>query len=80
LLDRRAALKLVALWRTQAKPNDPSEATKPDAGTRKSAGLRDTSVASLRSRFGALTERVQGQGVNARPDPGSVARRGLRSR
>jgi len=78
-LDRGAALKLIALWRTQAKPNDPAAEANPN-GARKPAGLRDTSVASLRSRFGALTERIQGQGVNARPDPGSVARRGLRSR
>jgi Uncharacterised protein conserved in bacteria (DUF2336) len=66
-LDRGAALRLVAVWRAQAKPNDPAaEAkgeTRLDAGERKSAGLRDTSVAGLRSRFGALTERVQGQGM-----------------
>jgi hypothetical protein len=59
-LDRGAALRLVALWRAQAKPNDPTADGKPDAGERKS-GLRDTSVAGLRSRFSALTERIQGQ-------------------
>jgi hypothetical protein len=80
-LDRGAAVKLVDLWRAQAKPNDPIAEVVPEAAERKS-GLRDTSVAGLRSRFGALTERVQGagHGVNARPDPGSVARRDLRSR
>jgi hypothetical protein len=77
-LDRGAALKLLALWLAQAKPNEPS--AEANTGARKPAGLRDTSVASLRSRFGALTERVQGDVVNARPGPGSVARRGLRSR
>jgi len=84
------ARRLVALWRAQAKPNAATIEAKPDVADRKPAGLRDTSVAGLRSRFGALTERVQGQGgqsqtgqgqgVNARPDPGSVARRDLRSR
>ena len=79
-LDRGAAHNLLALWRAQAKPNDPASEAKPASGDRKPGGLRDTSVASLRSRFGALTERLQDQAVNARPGPGSVARRGLRSR
>jgi len=79
-LDRGAAHNLLALWRAQAKPNDPASETKPASGDRKPGGLRDTSVAGLRSRFGALTERLQGQAVNARPGPGNVARRGLRSR
>jgi len=79
-LDRGAARHLLAQWRTQAKPNEPAPETKPVPGHRTSGGLRDTSVASLRSRFGALTERLQDQAVNAPPGPGSVARRGLRSR
>jgi hypothetical protein len=79
-LDRGAALKLIALWGVQARPNETSAPANPNAGARTTAGLRDTSVASLRSRFGALTERVQGQNVSEQPGPGSVARRGLRSR
>jgi hypothetical protein len=79
-LDRGAARNLLALWRAQAKPNDPTLETKPASGDRKPGGLRDTSVAGLRSRFGALTERLQGQAVNARPGPESAARRGLQSR
>jgi hypothetical protein len=69
-LDRGAAITLLALWRAQAKPND--VATSPQATERKPAGLR--------SRFGALTERVQNQAVSPRSDPESAARRDLRSR
>jgi hypothetical protein len=79
-LDRGAARDLLALWRAQAMPSDPTPAARPAAMDRNPGALRDTSVASLRSRFGALTERLQGQAVNARPGPGSVARRDLRSR
>jgi len=79
-LDRGAARNLLALWRAQAKPNDPTSQTQRDPEDRRPGGLRDTSAAGLRSRFGALTERLQGQAVSARPGPGSVARRGLRSR
>ena len=79
-LDRGAARDLLALWRAQAMPGDPTPAARPAAMDRNPGALRDTSVASLRSRFGALTERLQGQAVNARPGPGSVARRDLRSR
>jgi hypothetical protein len=75
-LDRGAARKLLALWRIEAKPDDAVADVKPGAADRKPPGLRD--APGLRSRFGALTERIQG--VNARPDPGSVARRDLRSR
>ena len=77
-LDRGAARKLLAVWRVEAKPNDPVADAKPGVAERKPPGPRD--APGLRSRFGALTERIQGQGVNARPDPGSVARRDLRSR
>jgi len=90
-LDGRAARGLLAQWRTQAKRNDPIPETGPDTADRKPDALRPPPYlpphtgegrvgASLRSRFGALTERVQGQAVNARPDRGSGARRGLRSR
>lgn len=73
-LDRGAAIRLLALWRGEAKP-DPVRAE--DAERRP---LRDRSVTDLRARFGALGERVQRQGVSARADPGSAGRRDLRSR
>ncbi|HWN51051.1 MAG TPA: hypothetical protein VNO18_14735 [Xanthobacteraceae bacterium] len=79
-LDRGAARDLLALWRAQAMPNDPTPEARPAAVDRNPGALRASSVASLRSRFGALTERLQGQAVNARPGPGSAARRGLQSR
>jgi len=77
-LDCRAARNLLAQWRTQAKRNDPIPETGPDTADRRLGAPRNASVASLRSRFGALTERLQA--FNARPDRGSVARGGLRSR
>jgi hypothetical protein len=79
-LDRGAACDLLAMWSAQAVPYDPTPEARPAAVDHSPSALRDRSVASLRSRFGALTERLQGQAVNARPGPGSVARRGLRSR
>jgi hypothetical protein len=77
-LDSRAARHILALWRTQARPYDPIPAT----GLNYPPPLaREGGVgASLRSRFSALTARVQGYAINARADRGSVARRGLRSR
>jgi hypothetical protein len=77
-LNSRAARDILALWRTQAKPNDPIPETGPNTADRRHGAPRDASVASLRSRFGALTARVHA--INARADRGSVARRGLRSR
>jgi hypothetical protein len=77
-LDRGVARALLDLWRAKAKPDDLPSETEAVPVDRKPGALRDSSVASLRSRFGALTERLQT--VNARPGPGSVARRGLRSR
>ena len=88
-LDRGAAIRLLALWRVQAKPNDPAAAV---VAERAPIGLRDLSSAALRARFGALAARVQDQvpgqiagqvqdqGVSQRSDPENVARRGLRSR
>jgi hypothetical protein len=75
-IDRGAAIELLSLWRARAAPDaqpEPSEKKPP----------RD--MPGLRSRFGALAERIRGQGaqgkgVSARPDPGNVARRDLRSR
>jgi hypothetical protein len=88
-LDGGAARDLLAQWRTLAKLNDPIPEAGADTADRSLGAPRPPPYppphagegrvgASLRSRFGALTERLQA--VNARPDRGSVARRGLRSR
>jgi hypothetical protein len=89
-LNSRATRDILALWRTQAKPNDPIPETGPDTTDRGPGAPRPPPYppphagegrvgASLRSRFGALTARVHA--INARADRGgSVARRGLRSR
>jgi len=79
-LDGRVARDLLAQWRTQAKPSDPIPQMGPHTVDSRPGTPRTTSVASLRSRFGALTERLQSQAVNARRDRGNVARCGLRSR
>jgi Uncharacterised protein conserved in bacteria (DUF2336) len=79
-LDGHTARCILALWQRQAKPNDPIPETGLNMADRRHGAPRHTSVASLRSRFGALTARVQDYAVNARADRGSVARRGLRSR
>jgi hypothetical protein len=64
----------------QAKPDDPVPETGPNTQDRGPDSARNTPVASLRSRFSALTERVQSQAVNVRLDRGNAVRRGLRSR
>jgi hypothetical protein len=73
-LGGRTARDLLVQWRTQAAAGDSlpemEAAGRPDA---------PISVASLRSRFGALSERVRNQAFNARCDQGSVGQRGLRS-
>ena len=90
-LDSRAARDLLAQWRTQATRNDPIPETGLNTADRRLGAPRpppyppphagDGRVgASLRSRFGALTARVQGYAFNVRADRGSVAPRGLRSR
>jgi hypothetical protein len=72
-LDCGTAATLLSLWHAQAAPNPE---TKPEAAERRVP--REATVASLRSRFGALTERIGG--VTARPVPGNAGRRDLRSR
>ncbi len=79
-LDGRPARNILALWRTQVKPNDPVPETGPITAHCRHGAPSHTSAVSLRARFGALTARVQSHAVNARADRGSVARRGLRSR
>jgi hypothetical protein len=71
-LDGGTARGLLVQWRTQATASDNAGDDSPD-------GPRPISVASLRYRFCALTERVRNQAFNARCDPGSVGRRDLRS-
>jgi hypothetical protein len=74
-LGGRTARDLLVQWRTQAAASDSlpemEAAGRPDA---------PISVASLRSRFATLSERVRNQAFNARCDRGSVGQRGLRSR
>jgi hypothetical protein len=70
-LNRGTARALLAFWRARAKPDDPTPETRAAPPHRKPATPRDNSFASLRSRFGALTERLQA--VNARPGPGRTS-------
>jgi hypothetical protein len=74
----RTARDLLIQWRTQATASDSLPKMEADAGDSRDAP-RPISVASLRDRFGALTERVRNQAFNARCDRGNVGRRGLRS-
>jgi hypothetical protein len=76
-LGGRTARDLLVQWRTQAAASD----SWPEMEAQATDGSPDApiSVASLRSRFGALTERVRNQAFNVRCDRGSAGRRGLRS-
>jgi hypothetical protein len=65
-LDGHAARSLLAQWRAQAKLNDPTAETGPNAAGPKPDVRWNAPVASLRSRFGALTERVRSQAIDAR--------------
>jgi hypothetical protein len=78
-LDGRAARDLLVEWRTQATASESLLEMEADAQGGSPDAQRPISVASLRYRFGALTERVRNQAFNARPDRGSVGRRDLRS-
>jgi hypothetical protein len=73
----RTARDLLVQWRTQAAASDSLPEIK--ALARDGSADAAISVASLRSRFGALTERVRNQAFNVRCDRGNVGRRGLRS-
>jgi hypothetical protein len=75
-LDRGKAIRLFVQWRAEAKP-DPVAAG-PDSTERRPP--RDQSVASLRARFGALSDRVAERGVSVRSDEGNAVLRDLRSR
>jgi hypothetical protein len=78
-IDGRTARDLLVQWRTQATASDSLPQMEAGAGDGSRDGARPISVASLRYRFGALTERVRNQAFNARCDRGSVGPRGLRS-
>ena len=77
-LDANVAHGLLAKWRARAEPDDPIP--EPDTEDSRPDVRRNPSVATLRSRFGALSARVRRQAFNAQRDQENVARRGLRSR
>jgi Uncharacterised protein conserved in bacteria (DUF2336) len=78
-LDERAARDLLVQWRMRATASDSLPQLQADAGNGRRDAPLSVSLASLRSRFGALTERVRNQAFNVRCDRGSVGRRGLQS-
>jgi hypothetical protein len=80
-IEQGTAAKLVSVWRARACDVE-AAATSVSS---ESKLLRPLDALGLRSRFGALAERVRvedgsGKGVSARSVPGSAARRDLRSR
>ncbi len=83
-LDRGAAATLMSLWRAEARPDAPAQGTAPAARPRAFERLRsgtlDAPATGLRSRFGALADRLNGDGLRPRPNPGNFVRRDLRSR
>jgi hypothetical protein len=76
-LDERMARDLLVQWRTRATASDSLPEMETDAGDGSRHAPRP--IASLRSRFGTLTERVRNQAFNVRRDRGNVGPRGLRS-
>jgi hypothetical protein len=72
-LDRRAADRLMSLWR-EATPRGESSPALPVAAEAERPPL------PLRARFGALAERIQVRSVTSRSDRESAALRDLRSR
>jgi hypothetical protein len=78
-IEQDTAVKLMSLWRAQAR--DAAGAATSEPPDNRPVGLRE---AGLRSRFGALADRIRAQesakSVSSRPVRGSAARRDLRSR
>jgi hypothetical protein len=77
-LDRGAAVRLMSLWRDEARRNEgawPLAARFPA-----SAAERERPALGLRARFGALSQRIQERSVTSRSDRESAVRRDLRSR
>jgi hypothetical protein len=80
-IEQGTAVKLLSVWRARACDVEAAATSEPS----ESKSLRPLDALGLRSRFGALAERVRvedgsGKGVSARSVPGSAARRDLRSR
>ena len=75
-LDRRAADRLMSLWREAAPPRRAVAARRPAGRSRGAAAARSR----LRARFGALAERIQERSVTSRSDRESAGLRDLRSR
>jgi hypothetical protein len=75
-IDRRAADRMMSLWREAAGRSETSSApvAQPIAAEAQRPPL------PLRARFGALTERIQDRSVTSRSDRGSAGLRDLRSR
>jgi hypothetical protein len=73
-LDRRAADRLMSLWREAARRGESSPAVPPVAPEAARPPL------PLRARFGALAERIQDRGVTSRSDRESAGLHDLRSR
>jgi hypothetical protein len=74
-LDRRAADRLMALWRETARRGEPS----PPAASPVAAEAPPRPV-PLRARFGALAERLQERSITSRSDRESAGLHDLRSR
>ena len=74
-LDRRAADRLMSLWREAAPPRRASAPAAPPV-----AAEAPRPPLPLRARFGALAERIQERGVTSRSDRESAGLRDLRSR
>jgi hypothetical protein len=72
-LDRRAAERLMSVWR-KAAPRSESAAAPPVAAKAERPPL------PLRARFGALSERIQDRGLTSRSDRESAGLHDLRSR
>ncbi len=77
-LDRGAAVRLMSLWRDEARRNEGALTTA--ARFPAAAAERERPALGLRARFGALSERIQERSVTSRSDRESAARRDLRSR
>jgi hypothetical protein len=75
-LDRRAADRLVSLWREAAPRGEASSASVTQPVTVET----ERPPLPLRARFGALAERIQDRSVTSRSGRGSAALRDLRSR
>jgi hypothetical protein len=74
-LDRRAAARLMSLWRETARRGEPSPPAAPPV-----AAEAPRPPIPLRARFGALAERLQERGITSRSDRESAGLHDLRSR